>query len=185
MTSEQPGNLISNGEFSFEKSLEILERTPNVISKMIIGISADWTMNSEGPDTWNVHDVIGHLIYCDTENWMLRVQYLLNEDTPGPFSSFDRFGHLKLNKCKSVEQLSEQFIKTRMESLRQLQNLDLGPDDMRRKGCHPQLGEVLLSELLSAWVVHDLGHISQIVRVMAKQYTDNVGPWIQYLSILK
>jgi hypothetical protein len=72
----------------------------------------------------------------------------------------------------------------RGESLRQLDELNLTPELLQKRGSHPALGVVTLSQLLSAWVVHDLGHIRQIVRVMAKQYREEIGPWKAYLSIV-
>lgn len=170
--------------FNLEKSIQILERTPVVLYHLVQNLSQDWTHNNEGADSWNVPDVIGHLIYCDTENWLLRTKHILNEGDSVPLPPFDRFAHLQLYQHHSLSQLVEQFKNTRESTLAEVRKLINNETDFNKKGLHPQFGEVVLSQLLSAWVVHDLSHHAQINRIIAKQYSETVGPWIQFLKIL-
>jgi hypothetical protein len=171
--------------FDFYKSVQLLERTPNVLDAFLQGLSKEWTLNHEGDDTWSAFDVVGHLIYCDKHNWLMRVKHLMKEGTAAVFPSFDRYAHAALYKAVPSDKLLQTFQMTRKEVLQEIQWMQLQEADFLKKGLHPTFGEVNLSQLFSAWVVHDLSHLSQISRVMAKHYGADVGPWVSFLRILQ
>jgi uncharacterized damage-inducible protein DinB len=171
--------------FSLEKSIEILERTPDVLNTMIENISAEWTSNNEGGETWSVYDIVGHLIHGEKTDWIPRAEIILSNKPDRTFKPFDRFAQFNESKGKSLTQLLIEFKELRQKNIENLQSKELSNNDLEDKGIHPEFGEVTLSQLLSTWVVHDLNHIAQISRVMAKQYKEDVGPWIKYLRILR
>ena len=171
--------------FTVEQSIEILERTPDVLNTLLQNISADWTSNNEGPETWSVYDIIGHLIHGEKTDWMPRTEIILSENADKHFTPFDRFAQFKNSEGKSLEQLLDEFKLLREENMRQLRSKKISGKDLKQTGIHPAFGEVTLSQLLSTWVAHDLNHIAQICRVMAKQYKSEVGPWTAYLRILQ
>ena len=171
--------------FKIDKTIEILERTPDILIVMLQGISPEWTTNNEGGETWSVYDIIGHLIHGEKTDWMPRIEIIISDKPAKTFEIFDRFAQFKESKDKSLIQLLDEFKSLRRINLDKLFAMELADKQMEEKGIHPSFGEVRLSQLLAAWVVHDLNHISQISRVIAKQYTEEVGPWIEYLRILK
>lgn len=171
--------------FSLSKSIEILEKTPAVLIQLTKGLSEEWILNNEGVDTWSVFDVIGHLIHGEKTDWMKRIEIILNENSDKHFYPFDRFAQFDASKGKSLEALLEEFKEARELNLEKLNKVDLSNEDYSKTGIHPAFGVVTLSQLISTWVVHDLDHISQISRIMAKQYKEQTGPWIEYLKILK
>ena len=171
--------------FTLEKSIEILERTPNVLAAMLQNISAEWTLNNEGGQTWTVYDIIGHLIHGEKTDWIPRAAIILSEKPDKTFEPFDRLAQFEASKGKSLTELLDEFKILRKNNIEYLRSIKLTGKDLEAKGFHPAFGEVTLSQLLSTWVVHDLNHIAQISRVMAKQYKAAVGPWIEYLSILQ
>ena len=171
-------------EFSFESSVEVLQRTPYAFDALLRGLSLDWIMSNEGGNTWSAMDVTAHLIYCDKANWLVRVRHILKYKETKPFDALNRLGGFELSRDKSPDQLLDAFIQTRKQVLEELQELSFPHEGMIAKGLHPQFGEVALSQLIAAWVVHDLSHLSQVCRVMAKQYGEAVGPWISFLRIL-
>ena len=172
-------------EFSINRSIEILERTPHVLIQLTNNLSADWTMNNEGGETWSVFDVIGHLIHGEKTDWMTRIEIILSERAHKEFEPFDRFAQLKESKGKSLEQLLNEFLAVRELNLKKLKGLRLKENDFNKTAIHPKFGTVTLSQLIAAWTVHDLDHISQISRVMAKQYKEQSGPWVEYMKILR
>ncbi len=172
-------------DFSINKSLEILERTPGVLFHLTNNLSTDWSMNNEGGETWSVFDVIGHLVHGDKTDWMARIEIILSQRTAKEFKSFDRFAQLEESKSKSLEQLLNEFKNARELNLHKLKGFNLTENDYVKTGIHPKFGTVTLAQLISTWTVHDLDHISQISRVMAKQYKEQTGPWIEYLKILR
>ncbi|WP_020532544.1 DinB family protein [Flexithrix dorotheae] len=171
--------------FEIEKSIEILSRTPLVLESLLNGLSAEWVNNNEGENTWSPYEVLGHLIHGEKTDWLQRTKIILSNSEHKTFEPFDRFAQLKEDNTRPIEELLEEFSAIRLENLKELKSLQINDSKLQQKGVHPALGEVNLKELLSTWVVHDLGHISQITRVMAKQYQSEVGPWIEYLGILK
>ena len=171
--------------FDLAKSIEILERTPDVLIVMLQNIADDWTSNNEGLKTWNVYDIIGHLIEGEKTDWIPRMEIVLSDKQDKTFEPFDRFAQFEISKGKSLKELLEEFKGLRKKNLEHLRSKKLTTKDYEKKGIHPTFGEVTLSQLLSTWTVHDLNHIAQISRVMAKQYKVEVGPWIKFLKILQ
>ena len=171
--------------FDLAKSIEILERTPDVLIVMLQNIADDWTSNNEGLETWNVYDIIGHLIEGEKTDWIPRMEIVLSDKPDKTFEPFDRFAQFEVSKGKSLKELLEEFKGLRKKNLEHLFSKKLTTKDYEKKGIHPTFGEVTLSQLLSTWTVHDLNHIAQISRVMAKQYKVEVGPWIKFLKILQ
>ena len=171
--------------FTLEKSIQILERTPDVLDAMLQNISTDWTANNEGGESWSAYDIVGHLIHGEETDWIQRAQIILSENPDKKFTKFDRFAQFEESKEKSLAQLLAEFKTWRIKNIETLCSLNITDKDLEAKGIHPFFGEVSLSQLLSTWVVHDLNHIAQISRVMAKQYKEDVGPWTEYLKILR
>lgn len=170
-------------QYDLEKALEILERTPAVLNSLLINLDEQWTQNNEGENTWSPFDIIGHLIHGEKTDWVPRTKIILAHGPDQPFEPFDRFAQYEISKGKTLSELLQEFEQLRKQNLEEFKSLDI-VSNLNKKGMHPELGEVTLSNLLSAWVVHDLGHISQLTRVMAKQYKDEVGVWTKYLGIL-
>ena len=167
-----------------EDAKTLLARTPAVLSGLMNGMPQAWLECREGPKTFSPIDVLGHLIYGEQVDWIPRARIILEHGEARPFDPFDRVGFKDLIAGKSVEELLDMFTTLRNQSLKDLSSLKLQPAMLARKGTHPALGQVTLGQLLAAWVVHDLGHLSQIERVMARRYREAVGPWREYLPIL-
>jgi uncharacterized damage-inducible protein DinB len=171
--------------FDLDQSIEILERTPFVIESLLNGLSDDWTNGNEGPDTWSPYDVVGHLIHGEKTDWISRLEIILSNGPNKTFEKFDRFAQFNESKGKSLDDLLQEFKALRNRNIALLKSKRIAASDFVRTGIHPKFGEVTLAQLLSTWVAHDLDHISQIARVMAKQYKTEVGPWVEYLKILR
>jgi hypothetical protein len=171
-------------KFELIKSYEILERTPSVLKSLLTGLSEEWVMNNEGPDTFSPYDVIGHLVHGEKTDWPDRIAMLLNYGTTKTFVPYDRFAMFEESKGKTLDQLLTEFETLRKEKLQWLKSLTLQEGDLDKKGIHPTFGEVTLRQLVSTWVVHDLTHLAQIGRVMAKQYREETGPWVNFFRIL-
>ena len=171
--------------FSLSKSIEILERTPEVLNVMLQNLSNEWTSNNEGGETWSVYDIVGHLIHGELTDWTPRMEIILSEKTDKTFTPFDRFAQFEKSKGKTLIQLLDEFKSLRLENINLLKSKELTNQDLERTGVHPAFGEITLSQLLSTWTVHDLNHIAQISRVMENQYKAEVGPWAAYLRILQ
>ena len=170
--------------FSLEKLYEILERTPAVLKTLLENLSDEWVMSNEGPDTFSPYDVIGHLLHGEKTDWTARTKMILKSGTAKTFVSWDRFAMYEESRGKTLSELLDEFEIARKENLEWLKSLNLKVTDLDKKGMHPKLGEVMLRNLLSTWVVHDLTHIAQITRVMAKQYKEEMGPWPEFFRIL-
>ena len=170
--------------FTIEKSIEILERTPEVLEAMLKDISAEWTENNEGGETWNVLDVLGHLVHGEKTDWIPRTEIILSYMPDKTFKPFDRFAQFEESKGKTLPQLLDEFKRLRQKNVDVLRSQNLTGKNLEEKGVHPAFGEVTVAQLLATWTVHDLDHIAQISRVMAKQYKEEVGPWVEYLGIL-
>lgn len=171
-------------EFELAQATAVLERTPATLHSLLRGLPDPWLVQNEGPDTWSPYDVIGHLIHGEETDWIPRAKIILEHGEERAFEPFDRTAMFEKFKGRSIAELLDTFTRMRAESLRDLRQMNLTPELLEKRGKHPELGVVTLKQLLAAWVVHDLGHIRQVVRVMAKQYRDAVGPWKAYLSVL-
>jgi hypothetical protein len=178
-------------EFSLPDATALLTRTPATLNALLRGLPNLWVLSNEGrsskgKDTWSAFDIVGHLIVGERTDWMPRVRIILEYGEARPFDPFDRFAQSKENQGKSLEidQLLDEFARLRQENLAALQSLNLQPEDLARRGRHPALGVVTLSQLLATWATHDLTHVHQLSRVMAYQYRDDVGPWSAYLGVL-
>ena len=172
-------------EFNLAEAVAVLTRTPATLDAMLRGLPSTWVRCNEGKDTWSAFDIVGHLIVGERTDWMPRLRIILENGEARPFDPFDRFAQLRETRGKSLEQLLDEFAQLRSENLAGLQRLSLRPEDFTRRGRHPALGVVTLSELLATWAVHDLTHMHQLSRVMAYQYREAVGPWSAFLGVLK
>ncbi len=171
-------------KFAVNQGLEILEQTPTTLQSMLGHLSDDWIFSNEGGDSWSPYDIVGHLIHGEKTDWMPRLELILSESADKTFEAFDRFAQFENSKGKTLAQLLDEFKTLRQQNLDHLTQLDLSESQLNQKGIHPELGPVTASELLACWVTHDLSHLAQISRVMAKQYRTEVGPWTAYLPIL-
>jgi len=172
-------------KFQIEKAVEILRQTPLTVKSLLGNLSEDWTGNDENSEDWSPFDVVGHLIHGEETDWIPRAEIILAQGENPAFVPFDRFAQFDKSKGKTLSELLETFAVLRKENLEKLRRLNITPEQLKLKGIHPELGEVNLEQLLATWVVHDLTHIRQIVTVLAKKYSENVGVWKEYLSILK
>jgi len=174
--------------FDLPETLDILERTPAVVAALLRGTSASWHRVNEGTDTWSAFDVVGHLIHGEETDWVPRARIILENGLEHgeirPFEPFDRFAQFGRFAGWPMDQLLDRFAELRRENLETVRGWHLTEAQLALPGRHPELGSVTLKELLATWVVHDLNHIAQIARVLAKRYTDEVGVWRAYLSIL-
>ena len=172
-------------QFDLEKSIEILGRTPDVLNTLVRGIADECVGHNEGGETWSAYDVMGHLIHGERTDWVARMEIILSNGPNKTFARFNRFAQFEESKGKTLSQLLDEFTKVRMENIDLLRSKKLTHNDLGKTGIHPSFGEVTLEQLLATWVAHDLNHIAQVSRVMAKQYKEAVGPWIEYLRILQ
>jgi len=171
-------------DFDLDLSIDVLRRTPAALQNLLGGLADPWTKGVEGPDTFSPFDVVGHLIDGEETDWIPRARIILARARPPRFEPYDRFRHRSRNRGRSIDSLLEEFQGLRDANLQLLRSWSLTPQDLELPGEHPSLGPVTLSQLLAGWVVHDLGHIAQVVRVMAKQYRGAVGPWVPFLPVL-
>ena len=175
---------MKDSQFDFEDAVAILERTPASLTVLLNGLPETWIKATEGDGTWSPYDVIGHLIHGERTDWIPRAQHILAGETR-PFETFDRTAQFTESQGKGLGELLKTFADLRRENVAALVGMNLTDGDLGRKGLHPELGEVTLSQLLATWVVHDLDHVAQIARTMAKAYGEATGPWTAYLSILR
>ena len=169
---------------SIPETMAVLARTPATLNTLLRGLPNVWTTRNEGENTWSAFDIVGHLLFADRNDWLPRTRVILQSGETRAFDPFDRLGQVKESQGKSLEQLLDEFTEVRNESLAALRALNLQPEDFDRRGKHPALGAVTLSELLATWAVHDLTHLHQLTRVMAHQYREDVGPFRAYLGVL-
>ena len=172
-------------EFRLDEALPVLRRTPAVLRSLLGELPAPWIDATEGPGTWSPFDVVGHLIHGERTDWIPRVELMLRHGDTVEFATFDREAMFAASRGRSLGELLDTFGRLRAESLERLIALNLTEADLARPGRHPQLGAVTLGQHLSTWVAHDLSHLGQVVRVMARRYAEAVGPWKAYLSILR
>ena len=168
-----------------DDAVALLSRTPKILVVWLRGMPGIWGERNEGKDTWNAFDIVGHLISGERTDWMPRLRIILEHGEARAFDTFDRFAQEQESKGKTLDQCLDEFAQLRHENLAALKELKLQSSDLERRGKHPALGAVTLSQLVATWAVHDLTHIHQLSRVMAWQYRDEVGPWSAYLGVLK
>ena len=171
-------------DFDLATGITVLERTPATLSAMLAGLSPAWTDATEGPDTWSPDDNVGHLIHGERTDWIPRARIILAQGAERRFTPYDRFAQFHESKGKTLGELLDELASLRAENLATLRSWKLTDAQLALTGEHPALGSVTLRQLLATWVAHDLGHIAQVARVMAKQYRDAVGPWREYLPVL-
>src|SRR6476661_9540857 len=164
-------------EFNLNETIAVLTRTPATLDALLRGLPENWVRSNEGKDTWSAFDIVGHLIVGERSDWMARARIILESGEARPFDPFDRFAQLKETQNKSLEQLLDDFARLRRENLAALKALNLQPEDLSRRGRHPALGVVTLSQLLATWAVHDLTHLHQLSRVMAHGNRKQEGRW--------
>jgi hypothetical protein len=172
-------------EQNLENTIALLERTPAALDALLRGLPEMWTDSNEGENTWSVREVVAHLIHAENEDWIPRARVILKSGEEGVFASFDRGGHVRYSRGKTMDQLLDDFAQERAKGLGELRALNLTAEDLERRGRHPSFGVVTLSELLATWAAHDLTHLHQISRIMAFQYREAVGPWVQFLGVMQ
>lgn len=171
-------------DFDLASGVAVLERTPPTLRAMLTGLPPAWIDATEGPETWSPYVIVGHLVHGERSDWLVRAEIILDQGPNRRFAPFDRFAQFRESEGKAMSQLLDEFEDARRGNLEALATWRLGDAELALEGEHPAFGSVTLRQLLSAWVAHDLGHIAQIARVMAKQYRDAIGPWRAYLPIV-
>jgi hypothetical protein len=172
-------------EQNLHNTIALLSRTPSVLDAFLRDLPEDWIFRNEGDKTWSAFDVVGHLIHGERTDWMPRVRMVLEFGASKTFVPFDRWAQVRESQGKSLPQLLDEFARLRAENLGELRVMNLRPEAFQRRGRHPALGVVTLSQLLAAWTAHDLTHLHQLSRIMAYQYREAVGPWSAYLGVLQ
>jgi hypothetical protein len=170
--------------FDLDLSIEVLRRTPETLRALLEGLDNKWVRSTEGPETFSPFDVVGHLIDGEETDWIARARIILARGPNLTFEPYDRFRHFARNTDRSLASLLDEFARLRSANLELLAGWKLTERELDLPGEHPSLGRVTLRQLLAAWVVHDLGHVAQTARVMAKQYRNDVGPWVPFLPVL-
>ena len=178
-------SMSTSAHFSVVEAVAVLSRTPAVLDALLGGMPSIWVQGNEGEQTWSAGDIVGHLVYAERNDWMPRVRIVLESGEARTFDSFDRFAQMRERRNIAMDQLLHEFSGARRASLAALDELKIEQEDLTRRGKHPVLGVITLSQLLATWAVHDLTHLHQLSRVMAHQYRDMVGPWGAYLGVLQ
>jgi hypothetical protein len=171
-------------DFDLTPGIAVLERTPRTLRAMLAGLPTTWTHATEGPETWSPYDIVGHLIHGERTDWIPRAQLILAQGPQRRFTPYDRFAQFRESQGKSLADLLDELARLRAENLATLAGWRLTHAQLALEGEHPELGPVTLRQLLATWVAHDLGHLAQTARVMAKQYREAVGPWRAYLPVM-
>lgn len=170
---------------NLDHTTSLLARTPATLNALLRDLPETWTLRNEGENTWSAFDVVGHLNHAERADWIPRALIILRHGESRPFDPFDREGHVREVQGKSLAQLLDEFARLRSQNLIELRAWKLQPADLAKRGQHPSLGGVTLSELLATWACHDLTHLHQISRILAHQYRDAVGPWSRYLGVMQ
>jgi len=172
-------------QHNLQHTILLLARTPATLDALLRDLPEEWTMRNEGGNTFNAFDVIGHLIQGERTDWMPRAKRILEYGESRAFDRFDRRAQERESQGKSLPQLLDEFARLRAENLAELRALNVTDRELNRRGLHPELGTVTLSQLLATWAAHDLTHLHQISRIMAHQYREAVGPWTAYLGVMQ
>lgn len=170
---------------NLQRTISLLARTPATLDALLRDLPEEWTLRNEGGDTFSAFDVLGHLIHGERTDWMPRAKRILEFGESRAFDRFDRRAQERESQGKSVAELLDEFARVRAENLAELRALNLTEQDLDRRGLHPELGTVTLSQLLATWAAHDLTHLHQVSRIMAHQYREEVGPWSKYLGVMQ
>jgi hypothetical protein len=171
-------------EFNLDDAILFLGRTPTVLKALLTNLPRSWITAKEEDQSWSVYNIMGHLIHGEKTDWIPRMNIILSQNENKNFEPFDRFAQFRDSGEKRLEDLMEEFGELRSLNIDKLRKAALQEVDMRKSGIHPAFGKVSLKELLSSWVVHDLNHLGQICRVMANQYKEEIGPWVEFMGIL-
>ena len=171
-------------DFDLARGTAILQRTPTALRAMLSGLPPEWTDADEGPDTWSPRVVVGHLNHGERADWIPRARIILTQGANRRFEPYDRFAQFEESRGKSLTMLLDELSDLRTANLATLANWRITDAELALEGEHPAFGPVTLRQLLATWVAHDLGHIAQVARVMAKQYRDAIGPWREYLPVM-
>jgi glutamate formiminotransferase len=172
-------------KFSLELTIQILNNTPQVLSSLFAGLPDELTHSNEGGDTWCPFDILGHLVHGEKRDWITRVKKIIAIDNDKKFEPVDRFAQFDEREGKTVSGLLEEFSTLRKSNIEKLKSFNINNDMLKKTGSHPEFGTVTLQQLLATWTAHDLAHISQITRVLAKQHKEEMGPWVTYFNLLK
>lgn len=171
-------------DFELDEGIAVLERTPGALRALLTGLPPRWIDGDEGPETFSALENVAHLIHGERADWIPRATIILAQGTNRRFEPFDRFAHQRESAGKGIAELLDEFAQLRAANLATLRGWKLGDRELALEGEHPSLGTVTLRQLLATWVAHDLGHLAQTARVLAKQYREAVGPWRAYLPVL-
>lgn len=172
-------------EHDLQLTTALLARTPAVLDALLRDLPDAWTLGTEGEKTWSAFDIVGHLIHGERTDWIPRAKMILQFGETRAFEPFDRLAQLRESQGKSLAELLDTFAALRAANLEELRRMNLRKEDLDRRGRHPALGVVTLSQLLATWAAHDLTHLHQVSRVMAHQYREAVGPWTDYLGVMQ
>lgn len=170
--------------FELTEAIAVLERTPATLRALLHGLPDEWTSCNEGRDTFTAFDNVGHLIHGERTDWIPRARIILAQGASRRFEPYDRFAQRRESEGKSLAELLDELARLRAENIATLRSWNLSEKQLDLRGEHPELGAVTLRQLLATWVAHDLGHLAQTARVMAKRYREDVGPWRAYLPVL-
>jgi hypothetical protein len=170
--------------FNLVDAVAVLARTPDTLRTMLDGLPSSWIDATEGPDTWSPYVIVGHLIHGERTDWIARAQIILAQGSARRFTPYDRVAQFQESRGKSLADLLDELARLRAVNVATLTAWQLTGAQLDLEGEHPEFGAVTLRQLLATWVAHDLGHVAQIARVMAKQYRDAIGPWRAYLPIV-
>ncbi len=169
---------------NLDDTFALLSRTPAALDALLRGLPETWTHRHHGEKTWNAFEIVGHLIHQEQDNWMPRAKMIREKGESGTFAPIDRAAHARITTGKSLPQLLDEFARARAANIKEVRSWNLTARYLEKRGTHPALGSVTLSQLLATWAAHDLTHLHQLSRVMAHQYREQVGPWIKYLGVL-
>lgn len=172
-------------KYTVSDALEVLKRTPHILEALVKDLPPQWSAVNEGGETWSVYDIMGHLLHGETTDWVNRMEIILAQGSDRTFPPFERFAMFEESKGKTLNQLVSEFAAAREKSIAIIESKNITEAQLDLKGIHPKFGEVTLRQHLSTWVAHDMGHLAQMARVIAKQYKEETGPWVEYLRILQ
>lgn len=170
--------------FNLAEALGALEATPQTLKVLLADLPESWLDFSEDAEAWSPRTVLVHFIHNEQTNWLPRTRVILSDAEDKTFPSFRQMPEPDEFPLGGTDQLLDQFAQLREENLSAMREFGLKPEDLDREGEHPVLGTVHLRQLIATWLVHDLNHLHQIAKSLAKRYGDAVGPWKKNLGIL-